>query len=946
MTTNGLREILETLDEISSGAEFLTPELKDKKTISDVMLALEKIVPMLRGNAAPKAVRLIEALSLLFEKFLMESVDDGGPGLECAKAGVVIIRASLTGDGVPAQLDQEADLLAERLEKIYGVSLPPAPPVATPAPSVTEPVESSVPEPASREEEDDFFNGLDIKREEKNFPIEDETPQESKDPLIEKLNRLAGEVILLEPDLGDKKAVADILLAFEDMGTSLRNSGKNERFGQMAMRIAAMYEKSLMEGLDRNQEAAELTSQGIKTLTSALEGREEESESSRKAAELIIRIDALLGNALPEPFAPASSPKPQSHAAAHPSPPPSQVTQKAASKDLSAKDAGVDLVKVATEEDLLLYTEFVSEAQETLANVEGDLLELEENSSSMELINNLFRAIHSLKGAAGFLGISTVNVLCHETETVMDKLRKKTAKLTQEMMDIFLKVVDVLKLVNDGLNASCQKAKTSMPDATLEIPKKNIEALVGRLSSLGQPKADLLPEEKIQEEEQEGKLGQILVNKQVISSDQLDVALKTQKHLGEILVDMGAVDTGTLGEVLKEQEEKRKKVVVTSLKVDTEKLDSLMDLVGELVITQSIVAHDKTLQTELNKNLFKNVSSLGKITKNIQDQVMSLRMVQLKQTFQKMSRLTRDLSKKMKKQMIFHISGDETEIDKTIIEELNDPLVHIIRNAMDHGVETPENRVAQGKNPVGNVWLSAYHKGGNVYIEVKDDGKGLDKERILKKAVEKNLLAPGAEPSEAEIFNLVFLPGFSTAAKITDVSGRGVGMDVVKSNIDRLGGKVEISSKPGLGSTFTIKLPLTMAIVDGMIVKIGAERFIIPTVSIRESIRPKAEEVSTVKRQGEMMNIRGRLLPLIRLHQVLKVRNAAIDNPCNGLVIIVESDEKVYGLMVDDLLGQQQVVIKNLGKRFKGLPGISGGTILGDGRVGLILDVSGVVAMN
>ncbi|MBF0635535.1 MAG: Hpt domain-containing protein, partial [Nitrospinae bacterium] len=627
MTTNGLREILETLDEISSGAEFLTPELKDKKTISDVMLALEKIVPMLRGNAAPKAVRLIEALSLLFEKFLMESVDDGGPGLECAKAGVVIIRASLTGDGVPAQLDQEADLLAERLEKIYGVSLPPAPPVAAPAPSVTEPVESSVPEPAPREEEDDFFNGLDIKREEKNFPIEDETPQESKDPLIEKLNRLAGEVILLEPDLGDKKAVADILLAFEDMGTSLRNSGKNERFGQMAMRIAAMYEKSLMEGLDRNQEAAELTSQGIKTLTSALEGREEESESSRKAAELIIRIDALLGNALPEPFAPASSPKPQSHAAAHPSPPPSQVTQKAASKDLSAKDAGVDLVKVATEEDLLLYTEFVSEAQETLANVEGDLLELEENSSSMELINNLFRAIHSLKGAAGFLGISTVNVLCHETETVMDKLRKKTAKLTQEMMDIFLKVVDVLKLVNDGLNASCQKAKTSMPDATLEIPKKNIEALVGRLSSLGQPKADLLPEEKIQEEEQEGKLGQILVNKQVISSDQLDVALKTQKHLGEILVDMGAVDTGTLGEVLKEQEEKRKKVVVTSLKVDTEKLDSLMDLVGELVITQSIVAHDKTLQTELNKNLFKNVSSLGKITKNIQDQVMSLRMV-------------------------------------------------------------------------------------------------------------------------------------------------------------------------------------------------------------------------------------------------------------------------------------------------------------------------------
>lgn len=938
MTDNGLRELLETLDEIFSGASFLTPELTDKKTISDVMLALEKILPRLRESVAPKAGRLMEALSLLFEKFLMESVADGGPGLECAKAGVNIIRSSLTGDGVPAQLDQESDRLAESLEKTYGITLPPAPGVVgEPAPSYLEP------EP--KEEEDDFFTGLDLKREEKTFSFED-TPSPAKaDPLLEKLNLLSGEVIMLDPDLGDKKAVADVLLAFEDMGASLQNAGKSEKLGQMALRIAAMYEKSLMEGLDRNEEIIDLTSQGIKTLTAALEGHEGESDSSKRATELMLRIDSLLGVVAPEPAPPTSSPAPQSQATQ--ARPPAQAPQKVGDKDMSAVDAGVDLVKVGNEEDLLLYTEFVAEAQETLSNFEGDLLELEENPSSMELINNLFRAIHSLKGAAGFLGISTVNVLCHETETVMDKLRKKTVKLTQDMTDIFLKVVDVLKLVNEGLNASCQKAKVSMPGATLEIPRKNIEGLIRRLTSVGAPAPE--PEEEGDEAQEEGpvqRLGDILVSKQVISPDQLDVALKTQKHLGEILVGMGAMDTGTLGEVLKEQDEKRKKVTVTSLKVDTEKLDSLMDLVGELVITQSIVAHDKTLHTELNKNLLKNVSSLGKITKNIQDHVMSLRMVQLKQTFQKMSRLTRDLSKKMKKQMVFHISGEETEIDKTIIEELNDPLVHIIRNAMDHGVETPEDRVAQGKNPVGNVWLSAYHKGGNVYIEIKDDGKGLDKERILKKAVERNLLAPGAEPSEAEIFNLVFLPGFSTAAKVTDVSGRGVGMDVVKSNIDRLGGKVEITSKPGAGSTFTIKLPLTMAIVDGMIVKIGAERFIIPTVSIRESIRPKKEEVSTVKRQGEMMNIRGRLLPLIRLHHVLKVRNAAFDDPCDGLVIIVESDERVYGLMVDDLLGQQQVVIKNLGKRFKGLPGISGGTILGDGRVGLILDVSGVVAMN
>lgn len=937
MTSNGLRELLETLDEILSGVSFLTPELTDKKTISDVMLALEKILPRLRERATPKAARLGEGLTILFEKFLMESVPDGGPGLECAKAGADIIRSTLTGEGVPALLDQESDRLAENLEKTYGITLPPAPGVAAaPAPSA--------PEPEPGGDDDDLFAGVDIKREEKPFPFfEDTTAQAKGDPLLEKLNHLAGEVIQLEPDLSDKKSVADILLAFEDMGASLRNAGKSERLWQMSMRIAAIYEKSLMEGLDQNEEAADLTSQGIKTLTTALEGQEEENESARKATEIIVKIDALLGGAVPEPVPPPPTQKPQSQPpAAHP---PAQAPQETSAKDTSAGAAGVDLVKVAGEEDLLLYTEFVAEAQETLTNVESDLLELEENPSSGELINNLFRAIHSLKGAAGFLGISTVNVLCHETETVMDKLRKKTAKVTPEMMDVFLKVVDVLKLVNDGLNASSQKAKTSMPGATLEIPRRDIDSLVRRLSSIGQAKPEITAEEA-PETEGEGRLGDILLHKQVISPSQLEVALKSQKHLGEILVDMGAVDTGTLGEALKEQEDKRKKVTVTALKVDTEKLDSLMDLVGELVITQSIVAHDKTLQIEGNKSLLKSVSGLGKITKNIQDHVMSLRMVQLKQTFQKMSRLTRDLSKKMKKQMIFHISGEETEIDKTIIEELNDPLVHLIRNAMDHGVETPEERLAQGKNPVGNVRLSAYHKGGNVYIEIKDDGKGLDKEKILKKAVEKNLVTPGVEPTEQEIFNLVFLPGFSTAAKVTDVSGRGVGMDVVKSNIDRLGGKVEISSKAGGGSTFTIKLPLTMAIVDGMIVKIGAERFIIPTVSIRESIRPKAEEVSTVKRQGEMMNIRGRLLPLIRLHQSLKVKNAACKNPCDGLVIIVESDEKVYGLMVDDLLGQQQVVIKNLGKRFKGLPGISGGTILGDGRVGLILDVSGVVAMN
>ncbi|MBF0170994.1 MAG: chemotaxis protein CheA, partial [Nitrospinae bacterium] len=488
---------------------------------------------------------------------------------------------------------------------------------------------------------------------------------------------------------------------------------------------------------------------------------------------------------------------------------------------------------------------------------------------------------------------------------------------------------------------SVRGAKENLPNAPLSLPRANIERLVNQLALLAEG------EGAVEEIQPGDRIGDILVKTHQISENQLEQALSQQKPVGQVLVDMGAIDEGSVENALREQEDRRKKAsATTSLKVDTEKLDSLLELVGELVISQSIVIQDEALADERNRGLHKSLSNLGKITKNIQDHVMSLRMVPLRQTFQKMSRLVRDLSKKMGKPVHFNMIGEDTEIDKTLIEELNDPLVHLMRNALDHGIEPPEERVAAGKSSEGQVTLAAYHKGGNVYIELVDDGKGIDRNKILAKGVERGMVTPGQEMTDAEVFALIFEAGFSTAAKVTDVSGRGVGMDVVRSNIDRLGGRVEIASELGKGSTFTVKLPLTMAIVDGMIVRIGGERFIIPTISIRESIRPGKEEISTVKREGEMINIRGRLLPLIRLHQILQVQNAQFTNPWEGLVIIVESDDKEYGLMVDDLLGQQQVVIKSLGPRFRGLPGISGGTILGDGRVGLILDVSGVVTMN
>ncbi|MBI4667248.1 MAG: chemotaxis protein CheA [Nitrospinae bacterium] len=946
MTSNGMRELLETLLEISSAVTSLNPDLTDKKTISDVMLALEKIAPDIRSSASPKVARLADALTVLYEKFLMETIPDGGPGIECTKNGVITIQAALKGEKQPQQADAESDQIVNVLSEFYGINPPPAAP-SKPAGHAEKEEELSASEGGEGSGEEDLFAGFDMEPKE----LPEEAPSAPADPIRQRLDKVASGVTMLEPDLGDKKAVADILVEMESLTTELKGGGYDEAVCGLAASVGRIYEKALLEGLDEGQKAINLSTSGIKALLAALEKIETSGEVAREALRISGDIAGFLGGPQAAPTAQPAPAAPEPPKTAPPPPQPSPAA-KPVEKIGPVTPAGVDTVKVASDDDLLLYTEFVAEAQETVANVENDLLELEASPESDEIVNNLFRAIHSLKGAAGFLGINTINVLCHEAESLMDRLRKKTAYCTQEMIDAFLKTADVIKLVNEGLSSSCQKAKGSMPDASLDIPRYEISGLLRVLSALTQRKQEAAPPPPSPEEGMTGeqveaeKLGDILVHKHAISPEQLEEALHSQKPLGEILVHMGAVDEKALGEALHEQEEKRKKAVVTALKVDTEKLDSLLELVGELVISQSIVAQDRVLQEEANRAFQKNVLNLGKITKNIQDHVMGLRMVQLKQTFQKMSRLIRDLSKKMGKQVAFHLSGEETEIDKTIIEELNDPLVHLLRNSMDHGVEAPEDRRAAGKSGVGNVWLSAYHRGGNVYIEVKDDGKGLDKDRILKKAAEKGLVKDGMELSEPEIFNLVFLPGFSTAAKVTDVSGRGVGMDVVRSNIDKMGGKVEITSKPGSGSTFTIKLPLTMAIVDGMIVRIGGERFIIPTVSIRESIRPRLEEISTVRREGEMINIRGRLLPLIRLHNILKVKDAQCMNPWEGLVIIVESDEKEYGLMVDDLLGQQQVVIKSLGRRFKGLPGISGGTILGDGRVGLILDVSGVIGMN
>jgi len=371
----------------------------------------------------------------------------------------------------------------------------------------------------------------------------------------------------------------------------------------------------------------------------------------------------------------------------------------------------------------------------------------------------------------------------------------------------------------------------------------------------------------------------------------------------------------------------------------------LVDLVGELVIAQSLVSQNPDLLSVRSPQLTRNLSQLNRITNELQKTAMSLRMVPIRGTFQKMIRLVRDLTARNGKQVELSAAGEDTEMDRTIVEELGDPLMHMIRNSVDHGVELPEARLAAGKSRQGHVHLAASHQGGNIVIEVGDDGAGLNAEKILAKAVERGIVPPGANLEEREIFDLIFAAGFSTAEKITDISGRGVGMDVVKRNIGKLRGKIEIQSVLGKGTTFKIYLPLTLAIIDGLLVRVGEERYIIPTLSVRESFRPTKDMISTVCGRGEMINVRGKLRPMLRLYDFFGVTPRTTD-PTDALVIVVESAHEERCILVDDLIGQQEVVIKSLGDQFKGNKALAGAAILGDGRVGLILEPSTLVQID
>ncbi|HAJ57521.1 MAG TPA: hypothetical protein DCL35_07120 [Candidatus Omnitrophica bacterium] len=581
-----------------------------------------------------------------------------------------------------------------------------------------------------------------------------------------------------------------------------------------------------------------------------------------------------------------------------------------------------------------LLFEFVTEAGDHLEAAENALMEMENSPDQAEGINRIFRSFHTIKGVASFLSLEDIRSLSHETETMMDYVRSGRLALDETIAGNVFRAIDALRKLLALLKE--QVSNNGVLKSPYQVPPV-IDDIRAVIKSVTQPKDKALPK----------KLGDILIEKDIIDEQELSRALKEQKEaagekkIGEILVDIGAATKEQISRGLNEQ----KAAVVSgeSIKIAIRKLDDLVDTMGELVITGTQVMHHPGIALCEDKRLSKDIAQLDRIIRDIQNISMSMRLVPIKPVFQKMARQVRDLCVKSGKKIEIEMSGEETEIDKNITELISDPLVHMIRNAVDHGIEPPDLRRAAGKPETGRISLDAYHKGGNIMVEISDDGAGLNKEKILKKAVERGLALEGASYDDERIYHFIFEPGFSTADKVTDVSGRGVGMDVVKRNIEQLQGRIEIGSKLGEGTKFSIRLPLTLAIIEGIVVKVGDERYILPIFIVEEFFQPRTEDITLVAGQNELIKIHGQMSPLVRMDRYFnssyKSTNVEELTGC-----LVSSDYGRLCFLFDELVGQQQIVIKNLGSYLKDVRGVSGATILGDGRVGLILDVNSIAA--
>ena len=567
-----------------------------------------------------------------------------------------------------------------------------------------------------------------------------------------------------------------------------------------------------------------------------------------------------------------------------------------------------------TEENL---PDFLCEAHDHITNSEEALLALDQDGTDIELINTVFRAFHTIKGVSGFMGLKPIVSLAHSAEQLLDGARSGTVQLGRSELDLVLASCDMMTKLLDVLEGT--------PGPT----QGDFETLIHQLDAAAGKSSPEHPAPQLEQP-------QVAAPTQSSSAPTSDIAAGSSPP------------DATKGNTSASPSKSRK--MDQTVKVNTTRMDNLVTMVGELVIAQQMVVQDVTGVIELaddGQRVQRTLSHMGKMVRDLQEVSMSLRMVNLKSTFQKMTRLVRDVSQKADKQIEVVTEGEDVELDRNVVEAITDPLVHMIRNSCDHGVEGIEDRKAAGKSATGRVSLRAYHSGGSIVIEIADDGRGLRRENLIAKAKSKGVIPQDIDDSlmpDSEVFALIFKPGFSTAEQVTDISGRGVGMDVVRRNIEALRGKIEIQSTPGEGTTFLMRLPLTMAIIDGMVVRVGTQRYVLPTLSIQQSFRPKSGDVKTTLGTAEMVKVRGSMLPVYRLNRVLQL-DEGFNQIADALLIVMEADNSRFCLMVDEIIGQHQVVIKTLTQTGQQLQGVSGGAILGDGRVALILDVAQVVEL-
>ncbi|MDC7927475.1 chemotaxis protein CheA [Escherichia coli] len=636
------------------------------------------------------------------------------------------------------------------------------------------------------------------------------------------------------------------------------------------------------------------------------------------------------------------------------------------------------------------YQTFFDEADELLADMEQHLLVLQPEAPDAEQLNAIFRAAHSIKGGAGTFGFSVLQETTHLMENLLDEARRGEMQLNTDIINLFLETKDIMQEQLDAYKQSqepdaasfdyiCQalrqlvlEAKGETPSAVTRlsvVAKSEPQDEQSRsqsprriiLSRLKAGEVDLLEEELghlttltdvvkgadslsaiLPGDIAEDDITAVLCF--VIEADQITFeTVEVSPKISTPPVLKLAAEQAPTGRV--EREKTTRSSESTSIRVAVEKVDQLINLVGELVITQSMLAQRSSELDPVNHgDLITSMGQLQRNARDLQESVMSIRMMPMEYVFSRYPRLVRDLAGKLGKQVELTLVGSSTELDKSLIERIIDPLTHLVRNSLDHGIELPEKRLAAGKNSVGNLILSAEHQGGNICIEVTDDGAGLNRERILAKAASQGLTV-SENMSDDEVAMLIFAPGFSTAEQITDVSGRGVGMDVVKRNIQEMGGHVEIQSKQGTGTTIRILLPLTLAILDGMSVRVADEVFILPLNAVMESLQPREADLHPLAGGERVLEVRGEYLPIVELWKVFNVAGAKTE-ATQGIVVILQSGGRRYALLVDQLIGQHQVVVKNLESNYRKVPGISAATILGDGSVALIVDVSALQAIN